>query len=143
MPTCRTVNFLLEASPLVWSLAGSFSRSRAIRAGTREATTRESRLFFIWTPSVAETLAPRTCSRDHWKQGEISGGVQRTAVAATSVVCFTLADAEELRRHEATMKPPRSLHKLAKYTHNAISTGGNVNAGFVYPGFVTKQIMCQ
>ena len=66
-----------------------------------------------------------------------------SVVAATSVVCFTLADAEELRRHEATMKPPRSLHKLAIYTHNATSTGGNVNAGFVYPGFATEQTMRQ
>jgi len=51
-----------------------------------------------------------------------------SAVAVTSVVCLTLADAEELRRHEATIKPPRSLHKLARDTLNAISTAATDHA---------------
>ena len=92
---------------------------------------------------VAATLADAEELRRHEHLSLHEHMIESALHEHFSVVCFTLADAEELRRHEATMKPPRSLHKLAIYTHNATSTGGNVNVGFVYPGFATEQTMRQ
>lgn len=68
-----------------------------------------------------------TVATKHNSQFAATEHMTESVVATTYVVCLTLVDAEELRRHEATIKPPRYLHNFAQYTHTAISMAGTAH----------------
>ena len=97
------------AAERMWETAAATEHGNATdametaRASTESAATEHGR--------VATT---GTAATEHSTQ---------SAATATSVVCLSLADADRLRRNEAT-QPPRSLHKLARDALNAIASAG-------------------
>ena len=74
-----------------------------------------------WRP-LLQSMGIRLTHKSHPHGNTARTELVASAASAPSLVpILTLADAQELRRREQTIRPKRSLHKLAREALNSIS----------------------